>query len=209
MKNKKGKFIILEGIDACGKDTQEKLLKEKFPDFIFFHVLDENNLYTNTLRNAMFNPDYRWQAFPEMLLFWADKFEIAYKIKKLIAEGKNVTMNRWEISNLAYQIYGKEKWEYEKFAREMLQKLDEIVKPDLYIYFEITAEESLKRRQIRMGENYKRDDYYESEKKDFFDKVINGYKIEVGKYNHVMIDGMQTKEKVFNDIKIEVENILK
>lgn len=204
----KGKFIVLEGIDACGKDTQEKFLKEKFPDFLFFHVLDENKKHTNTLRDAMFNCDYRWQAFPEMLLFWADKFEIAYKIKKWIAEGKNVIMNRWEISNLAYQIYGKEKWEYEKFAKEMMQKLDEVVKPDLYIYFDITSEESLKRREIRMEENYKRDDYYENHKKDFFDKAINGYKTEIKKYNHAIINGMQNKEKVFEDILQSISKII-
>lgn len=210
---KKGKFIVLEGIDGCGKDTQQDLLESYFKTtplqkFEFFHVLDEDIKHTNTLRDAMFNCGYRWDTMPEMLMFWADKFEIILQIKKNIEEGKNVVMNRWELSNLAYQIYGKEKREHEDFARMMLAKLDDILKPDLYILFDISVEESGKRMAIRKGLGYDRNDYYESQKKDFFERVIKGYKTEMENYSHVIIDGQQAKEKVFEDTLEAIKNIL-
>lgn len=209
MQNKKGKFIVLEGIDASGKDTQEKLLQEHFPDFEFFHCLDESKKHTNTLRDAMFNCDYRWTTLPEMMMFWADKFEIAYQIKKALNEGKNVVMNRWEVSNLAYQIHGKQNEEMREWAEYMREKLDEEIKPDLYIYFDVMVEESGKRMSARKGLGYDRDDYYESQKKDFFERVINGYKEELKKYTSVVIDGMQTKEKVFEDTLSTISNLQK
>jgi dTMP kinase len=208
MENQRGKFIVLEGIDASGKDTQEKLLKEHFPDFVFFHCLDEEKKHTNTLRDAMFNCGYRWATLSEMMMFWADKFQMIEQIKKLLVEGKSVVVNRWEVSNLAYQIWGKQREDMREWAEFMCAKLDEIVKPDLYLYFDVTVEESGKRMSARKGLGYDRNDYYESQKKDFFERVISGYKKELGKYNSVIIDGMQTREKVFEDTLKAIQNIL-
>jgi thymidylate kinase len=156
----------------------------------------------------MFNSNYRWQSLPEMMMFWADKFEIVYEIQKLLESGRNVVVNRWEVSNLAYQIWGKEKEEMRGWAEYMREKLDRIAKPDLYLYFDVTVEESGKRMSARKGTGYDRDDYYESEKKDFFLRVIEGYKKELLKYNHTIINGMQTREKVFQDTLKSIKTII-
>ncbi len=207
---KKGKFIVFEGIDASGKDTQQdlfqKYLAEKSQDFIFVKHLSENKKHTLNLRNAMFNSDFKWNTISEMMLFWADKFELKMEIQKYLNQGKNVIVNRWELSNMAYQIYGKERFDLEDFARNTLAKLDENLKPDLYIYFDISAEESIKRREKRLGEDYKRDDYYEKEKKDFFDKVIAGYKIEMQKYNHKIINANRSREIIFDEVLDTITN---
>ncbi len=214
MKNK-GKFIVLEGIDGCGKDTQQDLLEsfisenKSLDEFVFFHVLDESIKHTKTLRDAMFHCGHRWNTMSEMLIFWADKFETILQIKKNIEEGKNVVMNRWEVSNLAYQIYGKQKSEHEEFARMMLRELDNILKPDLYILFDISIEESGRRRAMRSGQTggNATDNYYEQSKKDFFERVIYGYKTEIKKFNHAIINGEQPKEKVFEDTLEAIKNV--
>lgn len=216
MKDKIGKFIVLEGIDGCGKDTQQKMLEsfvssddgEGLGEFVFFHVLDEDKKHTNALRDAMFNSGIRWSTMSEMLMFWADKFETILLIKKAVEEGKNVVMNRWELSNLAYQIYGKGAKEHEEFARLMQEKLDATLRPDLYVLFDVSVQESGRRMALRKGEGYDRDDYYESQKKDFFERVILGYKTEIQKYNYVIINGEQPKEKVFEDTLKEIKAIL-
>jgi len=206
----RGKFIVLEGIDGSGKDTQEKLLKKEFSDFVYFHVLDEEKAHTNNLRIAMFKSSYKWQTLPEMLLFWADKFEAAQEMKKLVEAGKNVICNRWEASNLAYQLHGKGSNE-ESFIRMMQTKLDEVLKPDLYILFDISSDESSKRRSMRSAQEggNSTDNYYDQSKKDFFDRVILGYKQELKNYNHVVINGEQSREKVFEDTLSAINNVLK
>ena len=205
---KKGKFIVLEGIDGCGKDTQQKLLREKFSDFVYFHVLDEHKKHTNTLRDAMFNSGVRWTTLSEMLMFWADKFEMIQQIKKCVDEGKNVVMNRWELSNLAYQIWGKQNKDLEEFARFMQQKLDSTLKPDLYIFYDISVDESSRRKAARNGLGYDRTDYYEDQKRDFFERVIAGYKTEIQKYSYAIINGEQSKEKVFEDTVRAIKNTI-
>jgi len=112
----RGKFIVLEGIDGCGKDTQRDLLMSKFPDFVFVQAIDEKTEKGRRLREIIFNKEFRWTTVPEMLLFWADKFELVQDIEKHLKEGKNVVANRWELSNLAYQIYGKQREDLRDFA---------------------------------------------------------------------------------------------
>lgn len=217
MQKVNGKFIVLEGIDGCGKDTQQKLLEnfvsenKSLGEFVFVHVLNENKNHTNNLRTALFKSNFKWNTMSEMLMFWADKFETILEIQKNIQEGKNVIMNRWELSNLAYQIYAKGKKEYEEFARLMQKKLDDILKPDLHILFDISVSESSKRRALRTGQEGGNvtDNYYDQEKKDFFEKVILGYKKEIQNYNHIIIDGEQSKEKVFQDTLEAIQKTLK
>jgi dTMP kinase len=205
---KRGKFIVLEGIDCCGKDTQQEMLKQKFCDFVFIGSIDETREWNKSLRKTIFESNHKWTNIAEMLLLWADKFELIDEINNYLKQGVNVIKNRWEVSNLAYQIYGKQREDLREFAEMMLAKLDENLKPDLYILFGISTEESEKRKQERSKENGKFEDYYDNAKKDFFERVIAGYKTEIQKYNHVIINGEQSKEKVFEDTVKAIEKIL-
>jgi dTMP kinase len=210
----RGKFIVLEGIDGCGKDTQADFLVKYFREnnlqenFIFVQAIDEKTEKGKMLREIIFNKNFKWTTIPEMLLFWADKFELVLGIEKSLNEGKNVVANRWELSNLAYQIFGKQREDLRGFAELMRDKLEVDVKPDLCILFDISPEESQRRKHTRTEEVGKFEDYYDNATADFMERVRFGYKVEIQKYVHVIINGEQSKEKVFEDTVRAIETIL-
>lgn len=211
MKNKKGKFIVLEGIDNCGKDTQQDLLQKYFSDFVFVKVLDEHKEKSKKLRETIFNKDFKFIDKAEIYLFYADKEEMMGEIKKALDSGKNVICNRFELSQYAYQIYGKQKPEYLELTNYLTKSLQEIdavnYYPDLYILFDISPTESQKRKHARTNETGKFEDYYDNAKADFFERVINGYKTEIQNFSHVIIKGENTKEKVFEETLLEIKKL--
>ena len=214
---KKGKFIVLEGIDSCGKDTQQDLLQEyfnrpenieKYGEFVSVRVLDEQDKKQKRIREIIFNKDFRFETEAEIFLFWADKFEMLKKIKYAVENGKNVLVNRWELSNFAYQIFGKQKEDLREISETIRKFIEKDLQPDLYILFDISPEESQRRKFIRTQTNGKFEDYYDNAKKDFIERVIKGYKTEIQKFSHVIIDGEQSKEKVFENTLQTIKNIL-
>lgn len=212
MENKKGKFMVLEGIDGCGKDTQQKMLENYSTEnniaFEYAQVFDERNEKQARLREAVFNKDFRFGTDAEIFIFWADKFEMLPRIKKALDAGVNVLANRWELSQYAYQIYGKQREDLRDITEKVGSFLEKDLCPDLYILFDITPEESARRKSARTETTGKFEDYYDTAKKDFFERAIIGYKTEIQKYNHVIINGEQSKEKVFADTLKAIENIL-
>lgn len=212
MQNKKGKFIVLEGIDSCGKDTQQDLLQKYFDEqnipFVSVRVLDEKDSRQSRIRQTIFNKDFRFETEAEIFLFWADKFEMIKKIKEAVNSGKNVLVNRWELSQMAYQVYGKQREDLREISEKIRFFLEKDLQPDLYILFDITPEESQRRKFVRTETTGKFEDYYDNAKKDFFERVIDGYKTEIQKYNHVLINGSQTKEKVFESVLVEIKKVL-
>lgn len=218
MQSRKGKVVVLEGIDSCGKDTQQDMLQKYFDtkkqtendmgEFVSVRVLDENDEKQGRLRNVVFNKDFRFDTNAEMFLFWADKLEMAKKIKEAVESGKNVLVNRWELSQYAYQIYGKQREDLRGITEKVGEFITQIVQPDLYILFDISPEESQRRKHIRTETVGKFEDYYDNAKADFMQRVIDGYKREIVKYPHVILNGEQSKEKVFAEALQAIQKIL-
>ena len=55
---------------------------------------------------------------------------------------------------------------------------------------------------------HKFEDYYDDAKADFMERVITGYKTEMENFPHKIIDGMQSKEQVFEDTVKAIKEIL-
>ncbi len=203
----KGKFIVLEGIDGCGKDTQSDLLKKHFEgnnNFYFTRAPGGTGIGTQKIRELIFNKDYVFSDLAEVLLFYADRAELMNtEIVAKLDSGVNVICNRFELSQYAYQIYGKQKENMREVTDWLTEKIIGKYQPDLYIYYDITVETSEKRRGGRSENNQ-----YEQKKKDFFERVIVGYKKEILNFNHVIVNGEQSKEKVFEQTLAEILKII-
>jgi dTMP kinase len=146
----KGKLIAIEGIDACGKETQAILLIKKlkkeglktiifsFPDYqtktgqeIKRRLLDKRWTNSNPLNNG----------FPE--LFALNFAEKRNEIEKYLKNGFIVICDRYEPSNEAYQsarLPKKQQENFKKYIRNLHFKKYKLPKPDLVILLDLPPE---------------------------------------------------------------------
>ncbi len=150
----RGKFIVFEGIDGCGKSTQAKLLSQSLKSAGFDARLTAEPTDSpcgRLIREALAG---RYQASPSELaaLFLADRIhhntETQSGIAAMLEDGVCVICDRYYYSSLAYQgmsaDYG--------WVKGMNLNCPDIVKPDLCIFLDIPVDVSLSRIQKRGGE---------------------------------------------------------
>lgn len=147
----KGKFIVFEGGDGAGKDTQIDLLKKTLPaeEFLFTREPGGTDL-GKELRHLLLESSYDIDDVAEAFMFLADRAQHTAKlIRPSLEKGVNVISNRSWISFVAYQIYGRQQ-EYllpliEFAHREIYKDLE----PDLVIFLDIEPEEGILRSEKR------------------------------------------------------------
>ena len=175
----KGKFIVLEGIDGCGKTTQIDELSKWLPKS---GLINKNATLIKTrepggsilgreIRDMILNKSKSDtpSILTELLLYYADRAEhISKIILPALQNGNWIISDRFSGSTLAYQGYGRE------ISIDIIKKIENIVcqdiKPDLTFFLDITPEESLLRRKNKVA------DRIESEGLKFLKKVNHGFK---------------------------------
>ena len=200
----KGKFIVIEGIDGCGKTTQideisrwlptsglmkknSKLIKTREPG---------GSLLGKKIRNLILdnNKNNQPSSLAELLLYSADRAEHVSKIiSPELAKNNWVISDRFADSTLAYQGYGRD------INIEIIKNLESIVCqgecPDLTIFLEISAEESILRRKHFVP------DRIESEGINFLQKVNEGFKLIAKEKNWKVISATKDVNTISNEIK--------
>ena len=105
----KGKFIVLEGIDGCGKSTQSKMLFDKMQEFEIPSYLTSECSHGPV--GQLIRSDYlsgKRKADPQLmqLLFAADRLDHITNqedgMLNQINSGTNVICDRYYLSSLAY-----------------------------------------------------------------------------------------------------------
>ena len=205
----KGKFIVIEGIDGCGKTTQIDEISKWLP---ISGLMSKNSKLVKTrepggsllgkkLRNLILdnNKNNNRSSLAELLLYSADRAEHVSKIISPALENEDwVLSDRFADSTLAYQGYGR------KINLDIIKNIESIVcqglHPDLTIFLEISAEESFLRRKNLVP------DRLESEGIKFLQTVNEGFKIIAKEKNWKVISAMQNINTISNEIK---ETLLK
>ena len=200
----RGKFIVIEGIDGCGKTTQVDEISRWLPTS---GLMEENSNLIRTrepggsllgkkIRNLILDNDIKNKpsSLAELLLYSADRAEHVSKIISPALEKKDwVLSDRFADSTLAYQGYGRD------INLEIIKNIESIVcqgeKPDLTIFLEITAEESVLRRKNFVP------DRIESEGIQFLQKVSEGFKVIAKEKNWKTISATQNINTISNEIK--------
>jgi len=194
----KGKFIVFEGIDGAGGETQSILL---------FNYIKRQKIPVERLSY----PDYRGPIgklihqflhkkydFPpevQFLLYFTDFLKDKEKIENWRKENKIIISDRYFTSTLAYQ--GQKGFSIEKALK--ISKIFDLPKPDLIIYLKISPETSIKRK-FREKKNL---DRHEADKKflkkisKFYNKLIKNQIF--GKW--VVVDGEMSIEEVAKEIR--------
>lgn len=159
----KGKLIVIEGTDGSGKTTQTELLvarlkKEgiacetlRFPRY-------KDNLFGALIRECQDGYHGDFLALDPKIasaLYACDRLETMPKIRKWIAEGRVVILDRYVSSN---QIHQGGKLKEEKDRAKFLEWLSEmefeklgILRPDLVLYLDVPFEISKKLIENRTG----------------------------------------------------------
>ena len=189
----RGKFIVIDGIGASGKDTQvellEKYLKNKKIDVL---VTREHTRDTPTgilIEKIIKKQEDQIEGQALQLLFVSDRRNHFVKvIKPALEEGKTVIGNRYYPVNVAFSTPD---W------REKFLKINQMVvdKPDLVLIIDVPAEMALERMA-------KRGDHDIFDKLEIMERNRQGYKwyMENSGDECVLVDGNKSIEEVHQDI---------
>ena len=205
----KGKFIVLEGIDGCGKTTQINELSKWLPKS---GLIKKNATLIKTrepggsvlgreIREMILNNNKTNSPsfLTELLLYSADRAEhISKVISPALKNGNWIISDRFSGSTLAYQGYGRE------INIDIIKKLENIVcqniSPDLTFFLDISPEESIFRRKNKIA------DRIESEGLEFLKKVNNGFKLIALEKNWEIINASDDLNSISQQIQTSLIN---
>ena len=200
----KGKFIVIEGIDGCGKTTQVKEISRWLPSSGLMKTGSKlittrepgGSLLGKKLRKLILdnNENNKPSSLTELLLYSADRAEHVSKIITPALKNNDwVISDRFSDSTLAYQGYGR------NINLEIIKNIESIVcqgeYPDLTFFLEISPKESILRRKNDIP------DRIESEGIRFLEKVNEGFKLIAKEKNWKVISASQNIKTISNQIK--------
>lgn len=194
----KGKFIVFEGIDGCGKSSQSEKLKEYLENkgvkiWLTKEPTDGQTgqllqrIQAGEFKDYFTNPDdfARFMSY----LYAADRVGHDQQIREHLEAGEWVICDRYKYSTYAYN--------YNEMSYGIVK--DKFMCPDLPIFINIPVKEAFN----RIDRRGKKREIFEVE--SFLNGVVEHYNF-LEELCH--IDGLGTKEEVFERIKNLVDSKL-
>lgn len=203
---KRGKFIVIEGGDGAGKDTQVARLKKQFGTKQFVYTRDPGGTRLGRKLRSVLQYGHDVAKEAELFLLLASRAQVAYEvIEPALASGKNVISNRFDLSTHAYQIYGRKREAHAKLIRDMSVLARHEAIPDLVILLDVQPSVGLARSQKRAQKITR----FEKEALAFHERVRKGY---LGSLRHFkktkVIDASRPQEEVWQDVREAVRAVL-
>lgn len=193
----RGSFIVVEGIDGCGKSTQVARLAAK-RDAVATFEPGATEL-GQSLRRILLEGAVRPDPIAEALLMASDRAQhVAMLIEPTLAAGRDVISDRYAASTLAYQGAGRGLDRLD--LAELMRFATGGLRPDLTILLDLPVEDAQKRRGGVP-------DRMESEHTDFFERVRGGYLelAEAGGDSWVVLDATRP----IADVSVAVDGALR
>ena len=190
---RRGKIIVIEGIDKAGKTTQANLLLKnlKGKKYVKFDFPDYSTPVGIEIKQFLDGKrDYSDEV--KMMLLSANRWEKKSEIESIIGKGTTIIMNRYYQSNLVYGISKglKLKW---------LLALDEgLPKADLVVVIDIKTNTLVRRSRNDITDTFEQD-------LDLIRKVRRNYKMLANKFNWYIIDG----EDTVNIVNVQVVELVR
>jgi len=200
----KGKFIVFEGIDGCGKGTQIKLaasyLFDLNKDYDVFITREPTRDFKEIRERMAKDNDAKHDAEWYAKMFVADrKNHIQKHILPALENGTHVLSDRYKYSTLVYQ-------HTQGIPIEELIKMHAgLIIPDLTIIFDCPPEIAFKRRKLSGAT-----DVFEKDLK-FQEELRKNYlllKDALPYENIVIIDSTKQVSEVFEEVKKHITKIL-
>jgi dTMP kinase len=194
----RGKFIVLDGPDGCGKTTQQKMLSEwigrQGAEVVCFRDPGTTAI-GEQIRNTLLDPANKGMGDNvEVLLYMAARAQLWKEyIGPALAAGKCVVMDRWLSSTCAYQGcaggFGIEK--VVRIAEDSLER----VWPEITIILDVDLQTAAARMNRPL-------DRMEQKGADYHQKVRQGFLSLCGRYkNIVKVDAAREPQAVQEQIR--------
>ena len=190
---RRGKIIVIEGIDKAGKTTQANLLLKKLKGkkYVKFDFPDYSTPVGIEIKQFL-DGKRNYSDEVKMMLLSANRWEKKSEIESIIGKGTTIIMNRYYQSNLVYGISKglKLKW---------LLALDEgLPKADLVVVIDIKTNTLVKRSRNDITDTFEQD-------LDLIRNVRRNYKMLANKFNWHIIDG----EDTVNIVNVQVVGLVR
>jgi len=173
----RGRFLVLEGIDGCGKSTQAQRLFETLEERAAaagrpgpVHLREPGSTALGErLRELLLDGEAEIGAAGEVLLFAAARRQLlSERVAPALTEGRDVVCERFHPSTLAYQAHAGE-LEFDAVLALLMEWAGEPM-PELCVVLEVDPEHAAGRRvgegdrieargleyQERVGEGFRR-----------------------------------------------------
>ena len=206
--NKRGRFIVFEGIDGAGKTTQMKLLAARLEAVgrrVYTTAEPTVSLTGGMLRDALAGISDKTSC--EMAaMFVLDRIfhnvNPVNGIEKMLRDGYDVICDRYYYSSMAYQgSFTDMSW-----VARMNLDCPEIRRPDVCIFLDLLPEQSLERIS---GSSRAFTEIYETKEKlsAVRDSFYRAFELVKDTDNVVTVNAFDTVEAVAKEIFAEVEKI--
>ncbi len=194
-------FITFEGIDLSGKSTQARLLYDKLVKNRKKVILVREpggTLISEKIRKILLDKENsKMKYITEFLLFSASRHQLTEEIiKPSLKKNYIVICDRYYDSSTAYQGYGG------KIDLSIIKQVNRIATnnlvPDLSFLIDIDYSENIRRRELS-GKSH---DRIEQKEKNYYKKVISGYRTlaEIDKKRFRIIDGKKEIDNIHKEI---------
>jgi dTMP kinase len=195
--NKKGIFIVIEGLDGSGKTTQANMLAKNLAKnhTVLLTAEPSRGKIGTFIRQGCLYEKKRLPTEAEALLFAADRIEhMQNELEPALSEGKIVICDRYIFSSLAYQGSAglSLKWIETINARAL--------EPDFSIFIDVPPQLVLERLQRKKSV---------MENLDTQAKVREVYLQFVEKGDLILVDGDKPKDVVAEALYSKVVSLLK
>lgn len=206
-----GLFITFEGVDGSGKTTIIANVKNELENFIKNNKLDYsgvittrepggyNNAFCESIRNLILQNEMSIQA--EILLFAANRVEhLNQLIIPNLQENKIVISDRFLDSSLVYQGIAKtNNWKTPyKINKWAFSKI-----PDITFLLDIDPQLAHERMMSDENRNW---DRFDNEKKEFKNKIRNGFLKIAKKFSKrfIVLDASKPIKEIVNDVILNI-----
>ncbi len=206
MHPKKGKFIVIDGVDGSGKTTQLKMLKKMLGSKAVFAHDPGGTPSAEAIRSIVLG-EYKLPRLATFFLFLASRATLeAEVIAPAISKGKTVICDRFDSSTYAYQVHAGKRpdlWKLQQvFSKDVLTYT-----PDAYIILDSDPLLAAKRIQKKSAKEI---NSYDRKPLAYHKLVREGYKkFKPAGSKVFIVNADRTPGEVFADVSAIVKRYAK